>query len=58
MNKNQYDREIMNEADIKDAILQLKFSIKHEEWNTVQDVIEYLQEFLSTDDLEDDCCEE
>lgn len=41
---------IMNEADIKDALLQLKFAVKHEEWNTVQDVIEYLQEFLPTED--------
>lgn len=49
MNKNHCDREIMSDADINDAISQLKFAVRHEEWITVRDVIEFLQDFLPSD---------
>ena len=41
------ENTIMSEMDVKDAICQLKFAVRHEEWSSVKDVIEYLQDFLS-----------
>jgi len=44
----------MSEMDVKDAICQLKFAVRHEEWSSVKDVIEYLQDFLEPEDLEEE----
>lgn len=54
MNKNHCNKEIMSDVDINDAITQLKFAVRHEEWVTVNDVIEFLEDFLPTKDIEED----
>jgi hypothetical protein len=44
----------MNESDIKELLQILNSALRSEDWNEVEEARNYLQEYLDTDDSEDE----